>query len=320
MGESSKNINMSLTTKKILPLAILLVVIALFVYYISKNISSFRNISIVNPSYIIISIIILIISYYVIGIVTKVLLEPFKIRMSNKEAFKLSIVTGFYNLITPFRGGMAVRAVYLKKKHEFPYTEFLATLAAAYILIFLVGSILGMLSIGLIHYTTGLFSWQLLIVFGAVFLPLLLVIIFSPRFPEAKNKWLNRFVRVINGWHLIKNNKKVIYTTIFRTFVQLILSAISVYYAFRVFGINIDFIKCLFLSAVGNISLLVSITPANLGVSEAIQVFSGLTIGITPAQSLAMAILGRIVSFLVLGILGPIYSYQLMKEVKKKEE
>lgn len=308
---------MNPSTKKLLSIATLLIILTLFIYYISKNLSDFKSIKLVNPLYILISIILFIISYYLIGVVTKVLLEPFKIPMSGMEAFKLSIVTGFYNLITPFRGGMAVRAIYLKKKHKFSYTNFLATLAASYILIFLVASALGILSIALIHQTTGLFSWQLLIVFTAIFLPLLFIIVFSPKFPQAKNIWLNRIVGIANGWHLIKNNNKVIYATTIRTFIQLILGAFSTYYLFRVFGIQTPFLSCLFLSSIGNISLLVGITPANLGVQEAIQVFSGITVGITPAQTLAAAILGRIISFLVLGILGPIFSYQLMKGMKK---
>jgi len=42
-------------------------------------------------------------------------------------------------------------------------------------------------------------------------------------------------------------------------------------------------------------------------------VFSGLVIGITPAQSLSVAILGRIVGIITIFTLGPIYSYILLK-------
>ena len=41
--------------------------------------------------------------------------------------------------------------------------------------------------------------------------------------------------------------------------------------------------------------------------------FSATTIGITPAQTLTAAILGRLVSFLVLFSLGPIFTHYLVK-------
>ena len=85
------------------------------------------------------------------------------------------------------------------------------------------------------------------------------------------------------------------------------------YLQFRVFGFDIDFIKCLFLASLGSLSILISITPAGLGINEAVIVFSALTIGITPAQSLLVALLGRVISFLVLFILGPIFSALLIK-------
>ena len=85
------------------------------------------------------------------------------------------------------------------------------------------------------------------------------------------------------------------------------------YLQFRVFGIEVTFVKCIFLSAVGILALLVAITPAGLGINEALVVFSALTIGITPAESLSAVLLGRAVQMLVLFVLGPVFSYTLLK-------
>jgi uncharacterized protein (TIRG00374 family) len=264
-------------------------------------------------------ILLFIINYLFVGIITKNLLQPLNVKLSFIEAFKLSIVTGFYNLITPFRGGMAVRAVYLKKKHNFTYTNFLATLAASYILIFLVASILGLISVYLIYTSEKIFSQILFLIFLGAFISMTFTIIFSPKIPLTKYKFINKFIEVINGWHLIKNNKKVIFSVVFFSLIQTLLTSFMVYLQFNVFGIEITFAKCIFLSAIGVFSLLVGITPANLGIGEAITVFSALTIGITPVQSLSVAILGRLISFSVLFILGPIFSYQLLRNKPKNE-
>jgi uncharacterized protein (TIRG00374 family) len=124
---------------------------------------------------------------------------------------------------------------------------------------------------------------------------------------------------VINGWHLIKHNKKVIAVTTAITFVQIILSTFMLYLQFLTFGIEVSFASALFLSAIGNLSILIGITPGNIGISEAITVFSAATIGITPAQSLSTALLGRAVSLVVLFVLGPIFSYVLMGKGGRKD-
>ena len=136
----------------------------------------------------------------------------FNLRLKFKEWFGLGIITNFYNFITPFRGGMAARAVYLKKKHGFAIIHFLATLSAIYIIIFFVGSLAGLISMLLIWHYYNLFTLSLFLLFLSILLFLLGIIIFSPKLPESRNKWLNRFIKVINGWRLIKDNKKTIFT------------------------------------------------------------------------------------------------------------
>ena len=307
-------------TKKLISISVLIVLALLLAYYIKTTLSDFKKLTLVNPLFIIILIILFIFSYFTIGLITKNLLKPLNVKLKGIEAFALSIVTGFYNLITPFRGGMATRAVYLKKKHDFSYTNFLATLAASYILVFLIASFLGLLSTYLIYLSEGIFSWILFLIFLGLFLSLSFIVIFSPKFQETRYNFINNFIKVINGWHLIKDDKRIIFIVSFLTLIQLLIGTLMLYLQFKVFGIEIDLIKCLFLVSIGNISMLFAITPANLGVGEAITVFSASTIGITAIHSLSATILGRAISFLVLFILGPIFSYILLKHNPKKQE
>jgi uncharacterized protein (TIRG00374 family) len=254
-----------------------------------------------------------------ISVVNNELLRALNIVMGLWESFMLSIVTGFYNLIMPFRGGMAVRAVYLKKKYKFAYVHFLASLSAVYVLTFLVASLLGIISTLWIYFETGVLSWILFLVFDVVFILMLGIIFVSPQFKERENKWLNRFIKVINGWHLIKKNKRVIFVTSFVTLIQILLSSLMMWLQFRVFGIEVSFVAAVFLSAIGSLSILIGLTPGNLGIQEAIVVFSAATIGISTAESLSAALLGRAVSLVVLFVLGPIFSYLLMRNGKGKK-
>ena len=299
--------------KKIISFAVILLTVALAIYYIQKNYHEFSSISLENPYFMIPIILILVINYFLTGLQNNELLKPFGVLMSRIESFQLSIVTGFYNLITPFRGGMAARAVYLKKKYGFAYVNFLATLSAFYVIVFLIGSFAGIAATLWIYFKTSNFSWILFVIFAGVFLSMSVIVVFSPQISETKNLWINRFIKVINGWHLIRKKRRVILSTSVVTIVQLAISSLMLVLQFHVFGISITFSQALFLSAIGSLAILISITPAGLGISEAVIVFSATTIGITPAQSLSAALLGRAVSLVALFILGQIFSYKLLK-------
>ncbi len=93
-----------------------------------------------------------------------------------------------------------------------------------------------------------------------------------------------------------------------------------IYLQFKVFGINFSFISALFLASIGSLGLLISITPAGLGIQEAIVVFSGLTIGIGVHESLSAALLGRAIQMIVLFIIGPIFSVILLRKNRENIE
>ena len=306
--------------KNTISVIVLVLLIALAVYYFINNLQGFNDLEFVNPLLIIPLFLIVIVIAVLNGIVIKYLIEPFNIKLAVKEWFGLSVITSFYNTITPFRGGMIAKAAYLKKEHNFSYTNFLASLAGSYVIMFFAASLIGLVSLVLIYLYARIFNYILLLIFLAFFVPLLIIIIFSPKFKETKSNFVNRFIRVMNGWNLIKDNKKVIFILSLISVVTFLLSTIATMFYYNVFGITIMFYSALYLVAIGTLGSLFQITPANLGIAEAIAVFSALVIGIEPTQSIPVAILSRAVSMIVIFILGPIFSYVLMKDTSKKEK
>ena len=306
--------------KKLFSIFVLILILALAFFYIYKNFSDFKSLTLVSPHLIFYIVIFFLINYIFIGIITRELIASLNVKLSHKESFMISVFTGFYNLITPLRGGMAARAVYLKKKHNFSYSNFFATLSASYVLTFLIAGFLGLLSTYLIYSKEGILSIPLLILFLGAFTSMLLIITISPKFKLTKNSLVNKFINVINGWHLIKSNIKLVSTISILTIIQILIASYMLQLQFQVFGIEISFMKCLFLSSIGSLSILIAITPANLGIAEAVTVFSALTIGISAAESLSAAILGRLIQTVILFILGPIFSYILIKPLNSSSE
>lgn len=236
--------------------------------------------------------------------------------------FNVFLLTTFSTKGRPYlldnkKAGMAARAVYLKKKYNFPYLHFLATLSAIYIIIFFVGGLGVLLSMLVIWAYYGMFNITIFLLFLFMTTILFLIIIFSPKLPEAQNKWINRIIKVINGWHLIKNNKKIIFSTAIISLVQLTIGTINTMITYSIFGIHMGFFKALFITSIGYVSIIVAITPGNLGVGDAINVFSATIIGIGLKEAVAATVLGRAISLVVIFILGPIFSYILLKDIKK---
>lgn len=309
--------------KKILSRIISVLVLAGLVifafFYLRNNLETFRSLEIVSPFFLLMLILLFLTTYVFISNLTKVILATMNIAITNKEAFMLTIVTGFYNLITPFRGGLAARALYLKKNHQFSYTDFLSSVAASYVIIFLVASITGLSTAFIIFIEKQIFNWILVSIFSMVFLAMVSIIIFSKNLKESKNYFLNKIIRISNGWSIIKKRPRVIIALCVISIIQLLISALMLKLQFSVFGFQISFIEALFISSIGSLSLIISITPAGLGINEAITVFSALTLGISPTQSLSAALLGRAIQIIVLFILGPIFSFILFRVKNPKK-
>ncbi len=302
-------------SKKTLKTIITAIIFLIFFLYFFNNIDDFRQIKIVNYWFIA-PLIILAISFLLTnGIVLKELLLPFKKELLTKEWFGLSVITTAGNLLTPFQGGMIARALYLKSKHNFSYTNFLSALSGIYIIVFWVNSFVALLSMLLIKQFYSTFNWLIFITFLIIFSALSFIIVFSPKIKKTF-KWeiLNKVVRVVNGWLVIKNNKRTVLFVALISFLNVLLMSTSSFLEFKTLGVEINFLKALFVSIVSTLSLFISITPGSLGIKEAFMAFTSNVVGISPANAIIVSALDRLISLLPLVVLAPVFSKILFGE------
>jgi uncharacterized protein (TIRG00374 family) len=295
--------------KRIIGIVLLVIVIGLFVYYFKLNIEDFKEIRIVNFDYVFYLFLFSSFNLLFLGWINKYHLIPFNIKLSFKEWFGLAAITSFYNVITPFRGGLAARASYLKRKRGLNYSHFLSSLAALGIMMFIAPCILGIISLGILYYSYGIFNWVVFLIFLIGFFVFSSIFI-MPKI-RGKNKLIAKLNIAVEGWHEIKKHKKILLKIFLINLLQIFIGAVGMFFTYRVFGIDINFISGLLLVCMGILSGLIAITPANLGISEAIYAFSGLVVGINPVYSISAVVLMRVVHFVIMGVLGPIYSYIL---------
>lgn len=300
--------------RRIGKILVLVFLLLLFGYYIYRHIADFRQIAIVNPIWLLVLIVLFLVNYLFIGLQMDYLIRPLGVKFRRSETFMLSITTAFYNLIMPAKGGMIIRAGYLKKQHGLPYTKFISSLAGTYTITFFISSFIGLISMGLIYNIYDKFNWIISTIFAILFISTILIILLPPRVRKTKYWILNQAFAAMNGWHTVSKNKAAIIACIFATFAGLAITSGSIIVAYHVFGIEINILQAIFLASIGNLTLLIQISPGNLGVTESISVFSATILGIPPLQSLPVALLRRGVQIIALGILGPIFSYILIKK------
>ena len=307
---------MAIKSRKSISLAVLAVSILWLYFYIKGHFSEFSIISDLSLRIVGILFVLHCFGSVFLGLFNKVLLHHLDISLKFKEWFGLSVVAAFWNYIVPFRGGAGVRALYLKKVHNFAITDFLGTMAALYFIHFLVNACIGLICVFFIYVQYQYLNITISTFFLVVFLAVFFFIFFPPRVRDAKNQILNKIHEVVNGWNEIRKNSILILQLNLIVMLNAVVGLLTVYFSFKAYGINLSLIKSTLISTMFAFSTLINITPGSLGVTEAVMVFSAQIFHITPAQSLVAAGLIRVVNLCLVFVLGPIFNYVLSKRAE----
>lgn len=217
-----------------------------------------------------------------------------------------------------------LRATYLKTRYQFDFTYFISSLAGNYIIIFNLSSLVILICIAIIGTTIGYYSVAVITLFISLFLLTSYALLFAPKtsryLPFA---WLRAKVGVIlEGWTIIRRSRKNILILYLLSSTNLCILSVITYFEFLALNIRsssgepVSVLQCLILTTMGSMALLISITPASLGIREGILMLSSELVRISPPSILAAAILDRAVSFIALLILANFGSYYLRTQLK----
>ena len=303
--------------RQIISILVLLAIIGCFAYYIIGHFDEFRSLRLVNLWYLIVLVGLCILIFLHNGYIMKHLTVPYGINLSFNEGFGLSIVTSFYNVIMPARAGMLARAHYLKKKYGLAYTHFISTYAGATLLALWINAFFGIVSLLLLYFLDGIFNYIAFVALIVAFV-IFSFVMFIPKINERGVLWKDRVIRVINSWHILRKHKKAMRFVVVNTVLQFIVGVFAVQFLYSMFGVEVSFLKVLFINSFGSLAFLIGITPGGLGIYEGVQVFAAMIVGIGAVNAIAAALLWRVIYSIVLFVIGPIYSYILFREVCKK--
>jgi uncharacterized membrane protein YbhN (UPF0104 family) len=240
--------------------------------------------------------------------------SKFGVQLRPREWFGLSVVTTMGNYIAPFSGGMVVRAAYLKRRHAFPYTQFATLLASNYLVNFWVIGVVGIFALSTLGAALW-FHWQVLVFFAVVVVSISALVVF----PSITLPWENRLVQHVNtslrGWGLVKKDMSLLTRLMAFTLVNIVLNGFSFWVAYSALGFPVSFRVALLVGLLAAFSILLNLTPGNLGVQEAVVSLSSELLGTGAVQGLLVALLIRGATLIPVFTLGPIFSFLLTREL-----
>lgn len=293
--------------KKYLSPIITVIVLTLFGVYLYRNPEIINGILSTNWVYIVLIMGVYLLVFLFEGLFIKTSLGIFEKRIKVKESFFLATVSRIGNYLLPMRAGAMFRATYLKKKYEFPYSNFLSTFYGYYVIFFLTNSLISIFIL--------LFKYQL---DGKLFLPLILffslvvigmVILIFVRLPIKKivkktdgiiEKVFLFIDKFIKGWDLIVKDRKDFFNLILIAFGNISLNIIIVSIEFMTIDKIPKILDVILYTAISGVSLLISITPGSLGIREGIFLITSQSLGLTESEIMRLAFLDRGIMFILL--------------------
>ena len=285
-----------LKTIKIIRYLLLLIIIIAFIYYVDNFGQEFSEIRLITLWELMVISILTISGFALNGLLLKIMMSAFRVKLPFIEWFGLTIVNRFANLIIT-KGGMVLRAAYLKKFHQLSYQHYLIIfLYLSLIKIFLSAAIA---SAAVVAYMLGHAEWPpnllvylmlvvviLLAASISFFFPMMIIPLLPKGF-KAKFKGTEQAITNLRGIKLF---------LIALSFIALffLLFATKLYYIYIILDYNIDFSSVLIVAASGIISSFATLTPAAIGIREFAMSFSANLYGLDQTAAAVIASLDRI--------------------------
>lgn len=304
--------------KKLFSFIITVLCLGACVSFLVKNSHIFLIFHRISPSFLILFFIFTLLYTASNGYFSKIILTGFSVKVTFGEWFSLPFVTSLANLVTPFRGGAAYRAWYLKKLYNLSYSLFMVQLGSSIMFSLIIGSLFGFTSSIYFVIQQKPFAGYFVAAFFMIAVTTYVLIRSKIHIAANSNIFLKKLRDVLDGWHMIHTNTTLVAKLVLNVLITHSLSFILLYLAYRSLQINIGFMAVVFISITSSFSMLFNVTPGNLGLREGIITLCGIYSGIEMADAAAVSLLIRGVEVAVVTIVAGVGFLYLSHRVREK--
>lgn len=263
--------------------------------YIYIEWDEFSTLRVYEPAYIGLVVLAVLTNLIVTSLIHWRMLRKLTLPISLVEAISLGLLTTVGNIIGPFRGGAALRAVYLKTVYGFEFSRFMSTLYGVYVVTVGVNAAVGLVAVGLMGFQqtfAGLVE-PVIALLGCLAVCLLAAL--TPRV-NSTGGWLSgRIASASDGWHSLRSDFGVMASVIALTLVQSLSGIVALWGCFAALGVQPAALPILVVGTIGNLSTMLSITPAGIGVYDGVVAYIATKTSIAPQLTVAAALFMRII-------------------------
>jgi uncharacterized membrane protein YbhN (UPF0104 family) len=239
-----------------------------------------------------------------------------RIRLSPSEWFGLSVISDMANWLLPFQGGAVPSAMYLKRRYGVAYLKYVSIMVGSYLLFFVSTSTLGLIVSGLVYLKRGGLPVALPLFFAVVLVGTTMVLILSPTIPTTGIRLVDYAGVVLESWKEMKNDRQLVWTIAGQFVLGSVVTGLTLYISYRALSLQMDLLSALLLSIVAVYAIFVKLTPANLGIREALVAFASEMIGSGFDEGLLAALLFRAVNLGMVMVFGPLFTYVLTRRAR----
>lgn len=254
-----------------------------------------------------------------LGVIFKYLIFIFGLNLPIREWLGLTSVNTMCNYYLPAQGGLIVRGAYLKRQYNFPFSRYASLVMGSQLVMLGVAATFGIIFLIISRDIFAENILPLLGLFGSVLIITLLIYqiiptlaIQSARFDKLK-PFLQQFIKGLEIWR--QHRVAPVYLSLLMVIV-IFLWGLRLYACFMAIGEPVNFVQIMIIQTLINLSLVISVTPGNLGVKEGITAFSANLVGISPTTALLASLVDRAVTILVVFSMGMVFSHILIRKLK----
>jgi len=302
--------------KYVISLFVLLLFVLLGIWFIKGHTKEIITLLKIRIDYVVILFLSASVMVILRGHMIKMQMESYGIGLKFKEWLGLELAMEFWNTITPFKGGVPARAVYLKKKYGFSYVSSVSLNLVNYAINFLFYG-LGGIAVSFFIPISEDIRWGFFVVFVFITLSSLFVIFLRPFDYNGKIRILRYLVKSLESSSKVRDNYVLIGHLFLNSFLRFCLGTFRVYIAFLAFGYPVSFLNCWTINIFIGITQFISVTPMNLGFREAVIVLSSKLLGVGSVVGALVAALDRIVGLLIIFAAAPFFGYLLSRDFKR---
>lgn len=301
-----------LTRRRVQAPLLMAAFIALFVWLLRRQGISVNDFLHLSPKGLAAWLLLTIATWLINGQKLRVLLRHLDLKIPVTEAFQLSAASSVLNYL-PLQAGAAARGAYLKKRYQFPSTQYMTVLFGTYTTMVLAQAALGLMFWLAIENREPATRFLGMVLSLMILVSLLVAFVPAPRLPRSVQAMHESFQNIFRDTRCFLQLLGLEVALCAVEMLRLKLAFLLLHFDQRLPSAAFGLMACLTLP-----SVLLNLTPAGLGIRESAVALVAKAFGFRVEHAFLAASLDRVLTLAVIFLFGPILAWRLIRSLSEQ--